>query len=354
MADADVYQRETERLLRDDSPSASLMCATHKHVPRVLLDALAASTRIKTAHFELTEWNDESCAMLLASGGPNEALDSLFLTRNHITSAGLPMLSAAAISRGRLKNLNLSSNPLGDQLASLAQSVVTSHIEQLTLDETQQRGEGILGLATALAAGAGTCKLRALHLQNNGIDDHVASSVAALLVSTGVHELLLGRNAIADRGASKFALAIAPRHGARCALRRLSLVFNQVTNAGACDFAHALADPASSLLMLNLGHNLIGDAGCAALTRAVQHNHRLEKLDLGVNPAAKHATDALRVAMSAEARKQRQHIAFLGVAKLLLLAQSRPYVPEAADPPSWASLPHCVLVQILQLASPLA
>lgn len=351
------WRDETDALARNDPSHTNLTVASHKDVPRALLDALAKNTTVKAAHFELTAWNDETCDALLASGAPSEQLRQLYLARNLITSAGLPSLISATLERGFLTTLNLSSNQLGDDLGRLGSAVARrGSLTCLNLDQTQHSGEGLLSLAKGLrcasCAGAAAGQLRTLHLQGNGIGDVVAGQIAASL-SACTEELYLGRNAIRDEGAKHLAMACALH---RVPLRRLSLVYNRVGNEGCCGFARALDGGGGDarLRILNLSHNAVGDQGAAALTRCLRQNTCLEALDISVNPVSKEHANALQEAMAPAARRQRRLVGFCSTVRLLLLAHSRSRQVDAEPEPvaALACLPHCVLLLILQLACP--
>ena len=336
----------TNRLLAHDPSLTCLTLANHPGVPRVVMDAMAHNSVVRKAHFELTEWDDEQCDELLQSGAPNHALESLFLTRNNITSAGLPALSQV-LERGRLTSLNLSANPLGSELAPLGRAIARNCLAVLSLNETQRHGEGIEALVCELARG--THSLTALHLQGNGIGEDVAERIAPALVATVV-ALYLGKNRVGDAGAAILARACVAGARTRPVLQRLSLLDNAVGDDGARPFAEALGvNP--GLQQLNLSHNRIGDAGVVSLSCAVQRNTRLRTLDVGVSShCSREAAQALHHQMAREQLTSRQHRAFRDVSRLLLLAHGSHAHQRAADP--LCKLPHAVLLLILTLAAP--
>ena len=177
MADADLIRTFTQRLLSQDPTLSTLTLANRPCVPTSVLDALAQSAHVRVAHFELTGWGDEQCFQFERSGAPSPMLESLFLTHNSITSAGLPPL-CKAILRGRLTLLNLSCNPLGAELAPLGQAVACSRVSVLNLNDTQQHAEGLVAFADGLKSGAN--RPNTLHLQGNGIDDEVRGGAKSM------------------------------------------------------------------------------------------------------------------------------------------------------------------------------
>eukprot|EP00854_Cymbomonas_tetramitiformis_P028862 gene28862-35848_t len=143
------FQNAAKHMLAQDPQYTKLLAATNTGVPREVMDALAQSAHVHTAHFELTQWDDAQCDALQCSGAPSASLTSLYLNRNRITSAGLPALSQMLL-RGRLTSLNLSSNQLGSNLGPFGRAVSESSLCVLNLNETQQRGEGIVELVEGL------------------------------------------------------------------------------------------------------------------------------------------------------------------------------------------------------------
>lgn len=342
------FREAAQRLLANDPSLKTLTLATHAGVPMKVLLALAQNVHVHTAHFEMTKWDDEQCKRLCSSGSLHSSLKSLHLTRNQITSAGLPALSEI-LTRSQLTHLNLSCNPLGGDLAPLGCAVPRSRLQVLNLNDTLRSGDGnaLVALVEALTQDAnGSNRLRSLHLQNNGVDDEVAVRLSLPLAAAGIGEIHLSANLIGDVGGSALARAFSRAN----ALEKLTLLNNKIGDAAAVSFGETIgANP--SLQQLNLSHNRIGDIGLAALTRGVQSNTRLRTLDVSVNSmCSKDAKEALREAISRPQLQSRQHSEFRCVAHLLLLAHLREARGLEEDP--LCKLPHGVLVMILALASP--
>ena len=346
-----AFWREQIALLCSQDPPQNLRAACQNISERgiatsvlsAFFDALARCPTVKICHFEMTEFDDAACEALRAAGGPSVNLRALYLSRNRITAAGLPPLIASTLERGRLTTLNLSCNPLGDQIAALGRAVAASgSLTHLNLDETRC-GAGVVEFAEALAKGG---PLRQLSLQNNGIGDIEAAMIADPIAASGLEEILLGRNSIGDAGASALARTLLGS-----SLRRLSLTSNDVRDAGACEFASALDGCAAKLHALNLGHNKIGDLGVAALAAAVRANANLGKLDVGVNLASRQRTDVLRAAMAPEALRRRRLAAFRAAARVVLAAYNRDVRGGVApDPPRLGCLPFALVLVVLKHA----
>ena len=342
------FRDAATQLLSQDPTMTSLTLATHTGVPHRVLVALTHNRFVQTAHFEMTDFDDARCKRLCALGRPT-SLTSLHLTRNKITCAGLAALSEF-LTGSALTSLNLSSNPLDGDLVPLGKAVSQSRLAVLNLNDTIRRegGRALVPFAEALAGpGGGSNRLRALHLQKNGVADEVATDLAAPLAAAGVQELHLSTNRIGDAGGQ--ALALACSH-ATSGLRKLTLLSNAIGDAAAASFGTILADN-PLLEQLNLSHNRIGDQGVAALVRGVQDNTRLRMLDVGVNKlCSRQAKAALEGAMAREALIGRQHRAFCSAARLLLLAHLRDARGLENDP--LCRLPEGVLALILDMAKP--
>ena len=217
--------------------NTTLVLATRKNVPPLVLEAIGQNHFLRTLHLEMTEFGDGGCEALCRSGAPSEQLQTLKLGRNQITSHGLPALSTF-LKRSRLTSLDLCCNPLGGALDVLGHAVAQSDtMTSLNLDETQARGEGVAALVHALTENRRerVNQLRVLSLQGNHIDDQTAAQVAKPLIAEcrSLEQVLLSRNAIGDLGGTAIGDAIeqhceassgggGPSHGPRLALRKLS------------------------------------------------------------------------------------------------------------------------------------
>ena len=340
----DRFADATARLVAQDPSLTSLSLATRKHIPDAVLAALAASDHCRTAHLEMTAFDDGRCEALRAVGLP-ACLTALHLTRNAISSTGAAALAAALATTPELRSLHLGGNPLGAGLGPLG--AAAAGLDVLNVSETQAgRGApGILALAAGLAARRRDTgrTLAQLHCHGNGVDDAAAAALAPLLAAAGVREVYLGKNLVGDAGAAALAAVVGGADGPR----KLSLLGNRVGDAGAASFAAAVArDP--PLEQLNLSHNDLSDAGLLALIRAAPRNGTLRKLDVGVNRRCSDgAKRALRVLFDPSAVAARR---FVAGALPLLLAHARD--ADGASGRRVRSLPRAVLLAILDLARP--
>ena len=202
----------------------------------------------------------------------------------HCPVRGVSDLDCSALSsllcspRGRLSalaSINLSHNSIGDA--------------------------GAAAIASALARGA-PCLLR-LALHENRIGCGGMAALAAAFAPGGadaISELRVGFNLIADEGIA--ALARAWERGGCRALRELHAAGNRIADAGMVALAEVLHKaPLLSMLALGsaAGGNCIGDAGAAALCRALRMNGgRALAINLKGNALSAAAADELRRAQT--------------------------------------------------------
>ena len=140
----------------------------------------------------------------------------------------------------------------------------------VTLDAREKRV-----LADALSADA-LPRLRAIEFDTFAIHDDQEST-----------SLLLNGKSLDD--AEAVILAHLLRHGARPALRTLSLFNNRIGDEGACALAAAAAAGAfPQLEEIGLGNNNIGDVGLSALAYAITQDAlpAIVSINLGGNPAS--------------------------------------------------------------------
>ena len=293
------FRDAATQLLSQDPTMTSLTLATHTGVPHRVLVALAHNRFVQTAHFEMTDFDDARCKRLCALGRPTSAdIATPDEEQNHMCRSRC----AVRVSHGqRTHQFEPKQQPTRRRPRATGQSVSQSRLAVLNLNDTIRRegGRALVPFAEALAGpGGGSNRLRALHLQKNGVADEVATDLAAPWAAAGVQELHLSTNRIGDAGGQ--ALALACSH-ATSGLRKLTLLSNAIGDAAAASFGTILADN-PLLEQLNLSHNRIGDQGVAALVRGVQDNTRLRMLDVGVNKlCSRQAKAALEGAMAREA-----------------------------------------------------
>merc|ERR1712216_357057 len=88
------------RLRTNDASLTNLVLANQDSIPRSVVEALTANHTVRTVHLEMTVWTDDKMIALRDLGGLTESVTGLYMSRNKITSDGLPALCEAVLSRG--------------------------------------------------------------------------------------------------------------------------------------------------------------------------------------------------------------------------------------------------------------
>lgn len=203
---------------------------------------------------------------------PRTCVQELDLANHSISLTGALALAKAIETYAWLRQLNLSSNPIGD--------------------------EGVRVLANSLQSGR--CVLESLSLAHASLSDSGAIDVAMALPQLGsLTSLVLSHNTIRDSGASALADTLCNHD----TLDSLDLSYNYVSDSGAARLADSLPYT-TTLECLVLGANRIGDTGAGALARKLMQNSSVEYLILAHNritdAGARSLADALSHRLSAQ------------------------------------------------------
>ena len=118
-------------------------------------------------------------------------------------------------------------------------------------------------IAKAVFSAASRKGATPLNLLGSDVDDAAAIRLATTVATSSIQILNLTFNQIGDVGAR----AIAGAMQATPSLTELGLGSNLITDHGALALAQALEDEDAALTFLNLGGNMIGDRGAFALVR---------------------------------------------------------------------------------------
>nr|AAT77542.1 germ-cell specific leucine rich repeat NTPase [Mus musculus] len=188
---------------------------------------------------------------------PNSSLERLALASCGLTKAGCKVLSSALTKSKRLTHLCLSDNVLEDEGIKLL-----SH----TLKHPQ-------------------CTLQSLVLRSCSFtpigSEHLST---ALLHNRSLVHLDLGQNKLADNGVKLLCHSLQQPH---CNLQELELMSCVLTSKACGDLASVLVNN-SNLWSLDLGHNILDDAGlnilCDALRNPNCHVQRLGLENCGLTP----------------------------------------------------------------------
>ena len=171
--------------------------------------------------------------------------------------------------------LMLSSNPIGDRGASCVASCLLAAQPPTTLllSKCEIACAGAASLSDALRVDA---SLTQLDLQNNHISDKGASALAdSLMVNQSLLQLTLGK-LIGNVGATQLGKMLKVR--ATLASFLPSQAALVIQNVSICSW-----QANSTLTVLNLGGNQIGDDGGCALASALRSNRTLQQLLLTNN-----------------------------------------------------------------------
>lgn len=231
--------------------------------------------------------------------------------------------------------LNLDQKFVNDEAAERLAEMVTgeTHITELSLHHNGLSHTGVARLMHGLEKNG---SLRRLDLRNNHLGCDGAAHICEWLTSnTGLEELNLSQCRVSDDGAGLIAVSLLTNH----TLRVLDLSFgfpNSVSEAGAAVIADALANN-SVLQSLALESNVIADAGCEAICRAlVNHNHDSALLHLNLLNNALTRRSALTVANMLE---KTDHLQRLDIGSNELCDDGAALVMRAANKcPSLTSL----------------
>jgi Ran GTPase-activating protein (RanGAP) involved in mRNA processing and transport len=234
---------------------------------RTLVHSLASahdSPAIRTLSLGCNPVTDKGvlavCASLVEHKVPLNSLDLSFCDISSDAAPGIVSLLRG--DTATLRSLALVNTPLGDsgvlRLASVL--VANTTLEHLDLSGTGMTHVGVGGLAMAI--GSGCTSLRSLSLERNSIDAEGATNFAttALRVSTSLHVLSLAYNTIGNDGVAAIARAV----GARNVLQSLNVGKNKITAEGAQQLATNLQD-CTSLFDLSLFGNRVGATGARAI-----------------------------------------------------------------------------------------
>jgi Ran GTPase-activating protein (RanGAP) involved in mRNA processing and transport len=267
---------------------------------QVLCDTLAsANTTLAAANTTLAHLNISSNDLgtagarafgdLLAGGGAVEPPAQ----RTSLTSLGLGLIKdldprdAARLGAGLAANGTLTS--LGLRIFSIPADTCAS-------------------LCGPLAGAAACAALTSLDLRECGLADRGAAHLGTVLAShRTLTSLTLVHNNIRAAGAASICDALAANP--RGSLTHLDLSWNSIFDAGAAAVAALLAAPRArdgghcgawrGLVSLNLGRNLIGPDGTAAIAAALHGNTTLTHLDLRGSSACDSGAAALAAALAA-------------------------------------------------------
>jgi len=200
-------------------------------------------------------------ALAEALGHEGAGLQSLKLAQNNITDAGCHHLALMLRDNLSLTELSLQRNSIGEDGAVAIGCALYQNTSLRTLD-LGRNDIGLNGAAKVVGATRANLSLTDINLQDNSLDSLAAHAIASLLAPLE-EQRTERRKSVAFDAESRMQL-----------LQSATIQSNQVR-------------------ILNLRHNLLGNAGVSALLRALRSNSSLEGLNLAWNDLGGEAAQGL-------------------------------------------------------------
>ncbi|CAD54134.1 Protein phosphatase 1 regulatory subunit 37 homolog [Caenorhabditis elegans] len=259
------------------------------HAQMEALEEIFKRVQFNTIDFEYT-FLDDDCAISL--GEMIEFYDScvrLNLSFNkQIDMRGWTTIFRSIRHAVSLQMLNLRYTNLNDRsipaLCKMARAQPSASLTCLHLENTQMSGKNLLVLICALKNNTG---LRELYLGDNGLQPTDGSHIYQLITSNSSLQLLdLRNNSIGDSGVRHICDGLRHREAVeKSSLSAMVLWNNNVTGASMDSLAEALIEN-TKIETLNIGNNNLGVEGIARLKPALASNSHLHRLGLqntGIN-----------------------------------------------------------------------
>jgi Ca2+-binding EF-hand superfamily protein len=292
-----------------------------------LLNALESTTqKIRTLRLAGNQLSDAGARRLGASIGTLTDVNVMDLSDNQIADPGARALLDAAtfahhVTHVYLKGNEAVSNATIDAFASLlspraqraqrrarvreiiaqvVSSTTASTLDQIDLGNAALDRDSLRELVAVLIPSA----------PRPDANDNAADPLPAVVASRAIRKLNLGYNGLSDDD-----VAIIVPLLQQVTIDEILLDGNVIGDAGAIAIASALRQSATSVVMLDLNDNALGDAGVDALYEMMLASPRLLKLYVGGNTDVS-ASAARRVATTVRQRAERERRAALERLKL--------------------------------------
>lgn len=223
----------------------------------------------------------------------NKSLVNINLEDNNLTDTGCVYISESLEENSTIKSLRLASNYIGDiGVKRLCEALLKNNaIESLDLDSNRFT---ITGANLLFETVNHVGNLKELHLRANDLTPNVTPAVAKTLETSSLQVLNLRRNLLGDTGVSRIAAALV-KPG--CKLKKLLLSSNRIGNLGCTNLADALVRN-STLERLDIDMNCIEDEGAMSMAELFKTNRILKYVDMSMNeimgPGCSAMADALK------------------------------------------------------------
>jgi len=189
-----------------------------------------------------------------------------------------PQLASLLQRTSSLTRLSLAHNPIEIRpLRRITRGVVAcKSLVSLSLEGTSMGTEGITILVDALLA-APVQSLTELNVSNNSLSQLEAATALSHFIAkyTTLQILRLGQNALGDAGVLELAEALRPQNCPECSLQFLDLSRCRVGMAGAGHLMSCLAE-SDTLRVLRLGDNFLDDSLDMTLIDQLTSVHELQ------------------------------------------------------------------------------
>ncbi|XP_072894965.1 NACHT, LRR and PYD domains-containing protein 3-like [Hemitrygon akajei] len=203
----------------------------------------------------------------------------LRLGENKLGDSGVKLVSAALrYPECKIQKLGLGKVGLTDSGAEDLASALSTNpsLTELNLNDNKLGDSGVKLVSAALRNPE--CKIQKLGLGKVGLADSGAEDLAsALSTNSSLMELDLSNNKLGDSGVKLVSAAL---RNPECKIQKLWLRKVGLTDSGAEDLASALSTN-SSLTVLNLNENKLGDSGVKLVSVALRNAEcKIQKLGL--------------------------------------------------------------------------
>jgi len=270
-------------------------------LPDTLLAGLRAATGLRAVDLSRNLLGDVEVVRLSQVLRNCKSLSIVSLWFNQVGNLGATTLVHSLLNAHdppAIRTLSLGCNPITDKGVLAICELLVDHkvpLTSLDLSFCDMTSESAPGIASLLRDDSAS--LRSLALVNTALGDAGVLRLASVLVGNGSLEHLdLSGTGITKVGIGGLAMAI----GAGCTkLKSLSMERNRIDAEGAANFATTALQASSSLHVLSLAYNAIGNEGAGAIARAVGARNVVESLNLGKNKI--HAEGAQAIATNLQA-----------------------------------------------------
>jgi len=250
---------------------------------KLFVDAFKTSSSITSLDLSFNALSSDCITSVFEKMEGLQSLKSLNLSNNKIGDAAIDTV-VGFIAQIELEQLDLSNNELtGSSLKDIFEELEgNSSITSISLSGNECSTEALEQLGSTLTENS---TLKTLNLSSCGITSKLPKDFVESLKSIkALSSLNLGDNSIEDEGLQSMADSL----GENDTLEYLNLCSNGITDASMESMSKFLAD--SSIHILNLSMNNLGDEGAKILLKGIRKCKQIEELylqSIGIGNAGK-------------------------------------------------------------------